>query len=421
MLPATSLKVQAVPEASHPYIRQSFGSLLQKRTSFLSDADWFSPDRAAAWSRVLAVLLAVRVLVWLIKPQGSDPIAADFVCYWVAAGFAAAGHAVLAYDPAALSQAEHVALAMPADAFFGFYYPPGYLLLLLPLALLPYVAALLAFLAAGFLPFLASVRVLLPQRWALVPMLSFPGVVVTAGTGQNGFLSAACFGGYAVFLDRRPFVAGTCLGLLSCKPHLALCVPVALLAARRWQAFLGTATSAIGLAAASWLVLGTAPWLGFLHALPLASDMLTHKLLDAAKLQSAFGAFRIMHLPVWCGWLVQGLVSLTALLALAAAAWRRPGGHAEGALLAAAALVASPYSVDYDLAILGLPLAWLLADARHTGFYRWEKMILLAAYLLPIVSHGVAESLRVPTAPFVLCAVLVLVVRRTLVPAPVPA
>jgi hypothetical protein len=376
------------------------------------EARWLSGERARAWSRILAVLLALRVTLWLIRPQGTDPVAADFVCYWAAAGFAAAGHAASAYDPAAMAAAEHAALRLPPDGFFGFYYPPSFLLLLLPLALLPYVASVLAFLAAGFVPYVASLRVLLPQRWALLPILSFPGVVVTAGTGQNGFLSAACFGGYLVFLDTRPLLAGACIGLLSCKPHLAVCVPVALLAARRWRAVAGAALSASGLAALSLLVLGWPAWAGFLHSLPLAGEMLAHKLLDAAKLQSVFGAFRILGLPGAFGWAVQGAVSAAALAALGVAAWRRPGGHAEGAMLAAAAMVVSPYLVDYDLAILGIPLAWVLAQAVRTGFRPWEKMILLAGYMLPVVSHGLAESLRVPVAPFVLCAVYILVLRR---------
>jgi hypothetical protein len=376
------------------------------------EARWLNADRARAWSRILAVLLALRVALWLVKPQSTDPIAADFVCYWAAAGFAAAGHAAAAYDPAALSAAEHAALTMQADGFFGFYYPPSFLLLILPLAFLPYFAALPSFLAAGFIPYLASLRVLLPQRWALIPILSFPGVVVTAGTGQNGFLSAACFGGYMVFLDERPLLAGACLGLLSCKPHLALCAPVALLAARRWRALAGAALSAACLAALSLAILGWPAWAGFLHSLPLAGEMLARKLLDAAKLQSLFGAFRILGLPLALGWTVQAAASAAALVALGLTAWRRPGGHAEGAILAAAALVVSPYLVDYDLAILALPLAWVFAQALRTGFRPWEKLLLLAAYMLPIVSHGLAEALRIPIAPFVLCALYILALRR---------
>ena len=33
------------------------------------NADWLTADRARAWSRILAVLLLIRVALWLILPQ----------------------------------------------------------------------------------------------------------------------------------------------------------------------------------------------------------------------------------------------------------------------------------------------------------------------------------------------------------------
>ena len=376
------------------------------------NADWLTADRARAWSRILAALLFIRVAAWIILPRNGDLIAGDFVCYWAAAHFAAAGHAALAYDPALLAPLEHTQFAFMPNAGFPFLYPPSFLLLLLPLGLLPYLPALLAFLAAGFVPFFASVRQLLPQRWAVLPIVAFPGAIVTAGTGQNGFLSAACFGGYMVLLDQRPILAGACLGFLSYKPHFALCVPVALLAARRWRAVTGAAISVITLTSLSLLVFGQNAWFAFLEGLPTAGRILTHDILDPAKVQSTFGAFRIMHLPVAAGAVTQGIVSICGLAVLGAVTWRRPGGRAEGAILAAAALVCSPYLVDYDLVILGLPLAWVLAEAVRTGFRPWEKIVLLLAYVLPILSHGLGAIYHIPTAPFGLCAILAIVARR---------
>jgi len=376
------------------------------------NANWLTSDRARAWSRILAALLFIRVATWVILPRTGDLIAGDFVCYWAAAHFAAAGNATLAYNPTAIASLEHTQLAFTSNAGFPFFYPPSFLLLLLPLGILPYLPALLSFLAAGFVPFFASVRQLLPQRWALLPIVAFPGAVVTAGTGQNGFISAACFGGYMVLLDRRPILAGACLGFLSYKPHFALCVPVALLAARRWRAVAGAAISVTALTAVSLLVFGQDAWFAFLKGLPEAGKILAHDIFDPAKVQSTFGAFRIMHLPMAAGAVAQGIVSVGGLAVLGAAAWRRPGGRAEGAILAAAALVCSPYLVDYDLVILGLPMAWVLAEAVATAFLPWEKILLLLAYVLPIMSHGLGAIYHIPTAPFILCGILAIVARR---------
>jgi hypothetical protein len=369
-------------------------------------APWLTADRACAWQRVLAVLLVIRIVPMLVRPADGDIIGTDFVCYWVAAGFAAAGNAATAYNDAAMSAAEHAAVSMPADAAFGFFYPPSFLLLLLPLAALPFIPALLTFLAAGLIPYVVTLRRLLPQRWAWLPILVAPSVVVTAGSGQNGFLSAACLGGYMVLLDKRPLLAGACLGLLSYKPHLMIGAPFALVAARRWRALFGAACSACLLALLAFLVLGGPAWADFAAALPRAGSVVVYSLADPTKLQSVFGGFRILHLPLAAGYVTQGVVTLAALAMLTRVAARRPGGYAEGAMLAAVALVCSPYLFDYDLPILSLPLG------IENSFLPWEKILLLAAYILPVMSRGLAGLTHIPVAPFVLCAVVAAVARR---------
>ena len=383
----------------------------------LRDADWLDAGRARAWARVFAAVLVLRVCGMIVLSGRDDVPAEDFVCFWAAATLAAGGHAASVYQGPALSALEHATIAIPANAAYGFFYPPTFLLLLLPLAALPYITGLLAFLAATWVPFAACMRQILPQRWALLPIAVFPGAVVSAGSGQNGLLSASCIGGYMVLLDRRPVLAGLCLGVLSYKPHLAVCAPVALLCARRWRALMGAAASALTLAAASLLVFGWGAWAGFMHGLPSAGEMLVHALAEPAKLQSTFGAFRL-HRALTAGLVAQAAVSTAGLVLLALGTWRRPGGQAEGALLAAAALICSPYLVDYDLAVLGLPLAWLMAEAVHTTFRPWEKVFLLTAYILPILSYGLARSSGISVAPFVLSALMLAVLTRVRASAP---
>lgn len=388
----------------------------------LASANWFGPERARAWCRILAVLLAIWMLVWLATSHGGidragEPMAADFVCYWAAAHLTAAGHALQAYNTDMLARAEHAAIHLDPKAFFGFYYPPTFLLLCLPLALVPYLAALLSFLAAGFVPLFLSLRRILPQRWAILPILTFPGMMVTAGTGQNGFFTAACFGWFTVLLDTRPLLAGASLGLLSVKPHLALLAPVALIFARRWRALAGAAAAVLGLAAISWLAFGTSVWLGFFDSLPLARRMLETALIDPSKLQSSFGAVRILQGSVATGYAVQAAASLLAATVLARVAMRRPGGAAEGAVLTASALVFSPYLTDYDLPCLAIPLVWVTAQAVHTGWRSWEKYGLLAAFVMPIVARGIAHRFGVPLAPLMLLSLLAIVARRVAPPA----
>ncbi|MDB5736863.1 MAG: hypothetical protein JWO65_531, partial [Sphingomonas bacterium] len=61
--------------------------------------------------------------------------------------------------------------------------------------------------------------------------------------------------------------------------------------------------------------------------------------------------------------------------------------------------------LDYDLAALAIPLAWLFGEGLRRGFLPWEKAALVAGYLLPLVARDLALDLGVPIAPLVLIAV----------------
>jgi alpha-1,2-mannosyltransferase len=383
----------------------------------LRDADWLTAERARAWCRVLAAVSAVTSIVWIVLARdGVDrlgkPLGTDFVGFWVAAHMTLEGRIGSVYDVAAEVAGQHALFPGAAAGFYPFFYPPIFLLLCLPFAALPYFTALVAWLTAGFIPFFASLRRLLPQRWAILPILAYPGILVNAGHGQNGFFSGACLGGTLLLLERRPFLAGTCLGALVFKPHLALAAPVVFIAARRWRAVAGAASSSLGLVALSWLALGGDAWQGFLQAASVARTTLEEGWLEPGKMQSVFSAVRVLHGGLG---LAYGLHALVALAACALAAWvaaRRPGAQAEGAVLIAATLLCSPYLLDYDLACLALPLAWIMAQASRTEWRPWEKIALLAAYALPLIGRVLAVEIALPLGPPVLIAVLLVVARR---------
>ncbi len=392
--------------------------MTEHRRTPVSLGSWLTPGRATAWCRVLLLgeafwLAALFGRAFTTRHPASTLISSDFTCFWSAAILTVRSGAAAAYDQVAMSGLEHSVRDFGANLVAPFLYPPTYLFICLPLALLPYVLAAPAFVAASAVPFLLCLRRLLPQRWAILPILAFPGLLVTAGSEQNGFLSAACFGGGALLLAEKPFLAGACLGALTCKPHLAMLVPVCLIAARRWRALAGATTSAISLLALSLLCFGTAPWLRFPEATRTALHVLTGDLTDLSKMQSAFGGALILHAPVSLGFAGQALAAAFAVALLAAAAWQRPGGRAEISVLAAATLVASPYLMDYDLAILGIPLAWMMQEASTTRWRPWEKYAALAAYVMPLLTRGIALHFGIPLAPVVLAAFLLAVAARS--------
>jgi len=388
--------------------------------TLLRDANWLTEHRARAWCRILAVITLVVTLAWIgLSHHGLDitgkPLGTDFISFWTASRLALEGHPALAYDlPAHLAEQYALFPSLASrSTYSAFFYPPTFLLLCLPLALLPYLVALSIWLVAGFSALFVCLRRLLPWNWAILPIVAFPGMVTNAENGQNGFLSAACLGASMVLARRRPFLAGICLGVLVFKPHLLLEAPVALLAARRWAVIAGAAVSASGLTGLSLLVLGQDSWRAFLQIAPFARETLEQgRLFNRGLVQSAFGAVRVLHGSIMLAYAIQILISLLATILLARIARRRPGAYPEGALLVAATMLGTPYLVDYDLVCLALPIAWVMREAQHTRWLPWEKIVLLAAYALPLISRLLAIGAGVPIAPLVFTALLLVVARR---------
>ena len=389
------------------------------RNRNLLAASWFTARIATISCRVLAALIvaiivlaaAVYVQALLTDPT-AKPIALDFDAFWAAARMAVQGHATSVYDNGAIERVERAATAMP-PGYLAFYYPPTFLLVCLPLGLLGFVAALVVFIAAQFALLVFCLRRILPQDWSWLPILIWPGFVMNALSGQNGGLSAVCLAGFMLLLERHALLAGGCLGLLTCKPQLVACVPVALIAARRWKAWAGFVATGVALALASVFAFGIEPWRGFLANAPNARIDLETLPFKWEKMQSSFAAVRLLGGSIHGAYIVQGTVSLIAVTTLAVVAARRPGAGAEAAALALCSLLATPFLYDYDLAALAIPLAWIAASAQATGWRPCEKIVASALFLLPLLLRASGMGLGLTLGPPCLLALLVVIARRS--------
>ncbi len=391
----------------------------------LRAAPWLGAQRASAWAGILAALSIISALSLIGLTHGGGipdpwgrPLAADFSSFWTAGGLALQGLPASAWDPAAHAAAQIASFRPDAGYgtdYYAFFYPPPYLLICLPLALLPYGPALAVWILATGTAYFVVMRSLLPRTWpAALAALAFPAVLLNAGNGQNGALSTALMGTAALQLDRRPRAAGACLGALCFKPQLALLVVPALIAARRWRSLAWAAGTAGALCLASLLIFGETAWQAFLANTALARAALEAGLVGFPKMVSTFAAMRQLGAAPSLAWAVQCLASLTALATVLSVSHRKPGAGAEGATMAAAACLASPFLLDYDLMLLAIPLAWVAARAERGGYLPWEKLILLAAFVLPLVVRQLAILAGVPLAPLVVAALLAVVVRRAL-------
>jgi alpha-1,2-mannosyltransferase len=382
----------------------------------LRDAVWLDSARANGYARILlAISFTALAALAVMSPNGVDPrgepLGTDFSNVWTAAKLALSGHPASVYDTAAQQALQRETFG-DKSGFYPFFYPPIYLLICWPLALMPYLVALAVWLSATGAAYVAVVRKIGAPSIGLVAILAFPAVFVTIGHGQNAFFTTALLGGGAMLLDRRPILAGVLLGCLAYKPHLAMVAPVALIAMGRWRTLASAAATAILLCLLSLAVFGVDTWKAFFASAPLIRAVLDQQLLSVEKLQSAYGAVRLVGGGSAVAYAVQGGVTVCTLGALFVLLRKPMSSGARGALIATAACLTSPYVLDYDLALLAIPLAWMAAEAIRSDWLPWEKAILALAFTLPAFSRALAGAVYIPAAPCVIALLFCCVARR---------
>ncbi|HTJ63627.1 MAG TPA: glycosyltransferase family 87 protein [Alphaproteobacteria bacterium] len=383
----------------------------------LRAGDFVTWPRIRAYCTILA-LSYLAALAWALAGQGNidpggHPIGSDFVSFWTVSTLLQGGDIAAIYQPHGLAEFERLRVGVPAaKLFYAWFYPPIALLLVWPLALLPYLASLAVWLAAGLAAYLTAIRAILPDRRALFVAAAFPAVFVTLSHGQNAFVTTALLGGALVLLDRRPLVAGILIGALAFKPQLGVLIPFALLAGGHWRTIAAAAMTVLALAVLSYAAFGLEAWRGFFTVSDLSRQTLEQGLVPYSKMQSPFAAVRLLGAPVPLAYAVQFLVSGICVL-LVAWAWRRPAAlDFKSTALILATPLATPFVLDYDLLMLALPTAWLSAHLLKDGAAPYEKTCLAALFFLPVVTRPLAGLTGFCPTPFLLAACLGLVIGR---------
>jgi hypothetical protein len=318
------------------------------------------------------VAAAVVELIWNFR----HPTSRDFVSFWGAAQLALQGRAPAAYDNAVLHAVQSAVAVFSPNSENPFPYPPAYLLLVMPFGLLSFPVAMAAWALCTFGFYLYGARKLMPQSGWLAA--AFPTVFANAAAGQNGFLTAGILMTGLSMISRRPLLAGMVLGCMVIKPQLALLLPVALVAGRRWRVIAGGAISSIAIMLLGMLSFGLPAMAAWIHQLPLYAALTRDGLVGWSKLASVYAAARELGLSPGCALAVNAVFGAAG----AAAVWHMWRSSAdEGARVAIAAAatgLASPYLLFYDTLCVVPAFVWLIRQNERPA-------VLLALWCLPLL------------------------------------
>lgn len=385
----------------------------------LKTAAWMTRDRVIGYATVLLVVDILLLAFFAAGTHGlivpiEEQTTTSFASFYAAGSLAADGTPHLAYDQAAHLAAERAA-TFPNIAYIYFYYPPVFLLVCVLLGFLPYLPAFYVFQALTLPAYvLVARRILRESGWAgWVLALAAPAAYWNFGLGQNGFLTAALFGGALLLVDRRSVLAGILFGLICYKPHFGLLIPVALAAGGNWRAFAGATVSVIGVAVLSLIVFGHETWHDYITLATGAHGSYEHGLIDPAAFVTPFGGARLVGVPVPVAYAFQGLMTVAAAAAVGFVWWKRLSLPVRAATLASAALVAVPVALMYDMLLSTIAIFWLIRAARAAGgFMPWEKTMLALIFITPMVSRAVGLTTGIPIGPLAQIALLGVAVAR---------
>jgi alpha-1,2-mannosyltransferase len=351
------------------------------------------------------ILLPALLGHGLVDRMGK-PVGADFAAFWTASKVALAKEPATIYD---LSKFQAIQKSLIGAEFpLAWFYPPTFLLIVLPLSLLPYLASLVIWHTITLSGYLFVIRRIATHPSTIWLTLSFPATFQNFIHGQNGFMSASLIGGGLLLLDSSPVLGGLLLGIVSYKPQLAALIPIALIAGRRWKALAAAAASAIILALASLLVFGLEVWITFIKNLSLPIKLVKLGALPVYKMPTVFSATLVLSGSSLLASILQGMVML-AVAATIIWTWSRQGIPLarRASVLVLGILLFTPFAFDYDLTLLALPLAWLAWEGYTEGWPARMQGLLFLGWLMPIIAPLLAKLTHLQVGPMILAVLLI--------------
>jgi len=438
---------------------------MQKGAFFaaLRSGAWVTAERMRLVAGLLLAFGFIAAVALVATSDGSNdrfgrPLGTDFSNVYAAGTYVLDGQPAAPFDPRRQYVREQ-AIFGPDTPFYGWHYPPFFLGLAAFLALMPYGLALLVWQGVTLVLYVLSIRAILAaglpsplwggsraesargggptiaatplpapsaptsptrgevkkERLWLLLALAYPAVFINLGHGHNGFLTAALMGGALVVLNTRPVLAGILFGLIAYKPQFGVLIPLALIAGGYWRTVFTAAATVVALALIVTLAFGTDVWTAFLASMHFTRTVVLEQGNTGwQKIQSVFSWVRMWGGSVQLAYAAQGIVTLAIAAAIVWLWHSRTTFALKAAALAIGTILATPYSLDYDLMVLAPAIAFLAGEGLMRGFAAYEKTVLAALWFVPVIARTLAQTTLIPLAVPLMLLCFLLLLRRAM-------
>jgi alpha-1,2-mannosyltransferase len=333
---------------------------------------------------LLGLFKAGVIISLLLFPvtTSSAPEIRDFHAFWVTAQLSWSDTPAAVYDGTKLTAA--IGQAFPAEAdkrALGFLYPPPTLLLLAPLAALPFDLAYLVYCAVSLIPFLLFAYFCAGLS-GLAVVAGFPALYLCLSYGQISLILTFFLGLATLALGQAPLRAGLWAGLCIFKPQLSFLLGFAALSGRHFRS-IATAGVVVFMLAVLSALLFPDTWAA---AGQQIGSNVAEPLAGAGWLKTFCSIYALLILYGVSPALALTLQGLSTLYAISGISWifaktqQWPHRLIAMGLLP---LLATPFAYQYDAVVQLLALIGLMKLSQTEGLSLPELLAILVLYLAP--------------------------------------
>ena len=305
-------------------------------------------------------------------------------------------------------------LGREAPYLLGFFYPPIFLLMIFPFALLSYRYALFIWILLTTSAYLFTVNKILPGKLSIMAALAFPGTLMNLLWGQNGFLTAFLLGNGILLIESNPMLSGLMFGLLCYKPHFAFLPLLVLLIGRHWKALIWSVFFAGASVFTSVVIFGLKTWREYLNTIPSSANLaLVEDWASVSGIQTTFYTFsRLITDNYQLSLIIQTFVSIIIII-IVCLVWRYISSKLiRNIVLSSGILLTTPYAMQYDLVILALPIFWYCKEIINTELLKGEFAVLLFLFFMPMINLPIVHLTHIQIAPIAVTLLLIILFRR---------